>query len=755
MNAISDIRPAPARSTSTQVVLIVEDDPGIAELEKSRLEEAGYRVRTAADADAALAEVSRGRIDLILLDYRLPGGTDGLDFHARVRDAGFDIPVILVTGFSNEATVIRALRSGVRDFVTKSIEYLDYLPEAVARVLRQVQTEHRLAESEARLAGIIRSAKDAIVVTEGDRRISSFNAAAEEMFRCPASAAVSRLVTDFIPDELDFQGKTAGGSLSARLQAGTRGFRADGEEFPLEASVSRVDLEGNKFYTLVVRDITERKRAEERIREQAALLDAANDAIMVCDLDDRIRYWNRGAERLYGWSAAEAVGQSASKLLYGTQPPNELTRAHGVVLKDGNWHGELKQVTRHGKKIIVGSGWTLLWDAKGKPAAELVITTDVTEKKRLEEQFLHTQRMESLGTLAGGVAHDFNNLLTVIVGSSELLLARSDFDEEARELLTSIRQAGDRGATMTKQLLTFSRRQVVEPRLFDLNALMREADRILRRLIGADVELSTSLAAAVIPVKADPGQIEQVVMNLVVNARDAMPGGGKLRLTTREAGFELGSGRRQVAFSVTDTGSGIPDDVRSRIFEPFFTTKDPGKGTGLGLSTVHGIIGQAGGRVEVDSAMGRGTTFTVYLPRAEETASPSDLAISTVSPRGTETILLAEDEPAVRSFARSVLEASGYQVLEAGNGEEGLKLARSHSGPLHLLVTDVVMPKIGGRELAEKMNVLRPNLKVVFISGYADDEAFRRTLQQAGIAYLQKPFTPSALANKIRQVLDS
>jgi two-component system, cell cycle sensor histidine kinase and response regulator CckA len=195
--------------------------------------------------------------------------------------------------------------------------------------------------------------------------------------------------------------------------------------------------------------------------------------------------------------------------------------------------------------------------------------------------------------------------------------------------------------------------------------------------------------------------------------------------------------------------------VRSRIFEPFFTTKDPGKGTGLGLSTVHGIIVQAGGRVEVDSVMGRGTTFTVYLPRAEETASPSDLAISTVSPRGTETILLAEDEPAVRSFARSVLEASGYQVLEAGNGEEGLKLARSHSGPLHLLVTDVVMPKIGGRELAEKMNVLRPNLKVVFISGYADDEAFRRTLQQAGIAYLQKPFTPSALANKIRQVLDS
>ena len=753
MNATS-IRPIASGIGAAPTVLIVEDDPGIAELEKDRLEDAGYRIRTASDADAALAEIQRGPVDLILLDYRLPGGIDGLEFHSRVRDAGFDLPVILVTGFSNEATVIRALRSGVRDFVTKSLEYLDYLPEAVARVLRQVQTEHRLAESEARLLSIIRSAKDAIIVYEADRRISLFNDAAETMFRCPKDRAIGRPVTEFIPDELDVKGKNPSGSLSVRLQAGTRGFRADGEEFPLEASVSRVEVEGRKFYTLVIRDVTERRQAEKTIKAQAEYLDRANDAIMVCDLEDRIRYWNRGAERLYGWTAEEAMNRVASKLLYRSSPPPDVSRAHSAVLKDGGWTGELKQVTRYGKEITVVSGWTPVWDEQGRPKETLVITTDVTERRRLEAQFLHTQRMESLGTLAGGVAHDFNNLLTVIVGSGELLLDTPELDADTRELLMSICHAGDRGATLTKQLLTFSRRQVIEPRLFDLNALVRETERILRRLIGADVELTTELAPGVAPVKADPGQIEQVIVNLAVNARDAMPAGGKLRIATHSSGTGTLGGRPYIALTVTDTGTGITDEVKARIFEPFYTTKAPGKGTGLGLSTVHGIVVQAGGRVEVASVLGRGTTFTVYLPRAEETLTPADLARPTAAPHGTETILLAEDEAAVRSFVRSVLEASGYTVLEVENGHEGLKMAESFTAPIHLLITDVVMPRMGGRELAGKLGEKRSGLKVLFMSGYADDDALRRAPLQSGQAFLQKPFTPSLLAWKVRKLLD-
>jgi PAS domain S-box-containing protein len=280
-------------------VLVVEDDPGIAELESARLGEAGYRVLTAATAGDALAHVRRGGVDLMLLDYRLPDGRDGIDLYDRVREDGYDLPVILVTGFSDEATAIRALRAGVRDFVTKSIEYLDYLPEAVGRVLDQTRTEQRLAESEARLSSVIASAKDAIIVTEADRRVSLFNAAAERMFRCPAAEAVGQPITRFIPDE--FAPPTDGpdgrpdGTFTQRLRTGTRGIRAGGEEFPLEASVSRFEAAGRRFYTVVIRDVTERKRDEQRIREQAALLDEARDAIMVRDLDDLILDWNRGA----------------------------------------------------------------------------------------------------------------------------------------------------------------------------------------------------------------------------------------------------------------------------------------------------------------------------------------------------------------------------------------------------------------------------------------------------------------------------
>jgi PAS domain S-box-containing protein len=741
-------------------VLIVEDDPGIADLERERLVAAGYAVRLAGTADAALAAVRKGGVDLILLDYRLPGGVDGLEFHAGVCAAGYDIPVILVTGFSNESTVIRALRSGIRDFVTKSLEYLDYLPEAVGRVLRQVETEHRLAESEARLASIFASAKDALIVTDADRRITLFNPAAEAMFRVPTATALGQPITRFIPDDLVETGPAE--SLTHRLRTGTRGVRATGELFPLEASVARSAAAGRRMYTVVVRDVTERRRAEARIREQAALLDQANDAIMVCGLDDRISFWSRGAERLYGWTAVEAVGGNAHELLYRQPPPVELNTAGRAVVETGEWTGELRQVACRGRDLVVESRWTLLRDDEGRPHANLVINTDITERKQLEEQYLHAQRMESVGTLAGGVAHDFNNLLTVINGYCELLVETAAPDDPSRPILVEVCRAGERAAALTRQLLAFSRKQMFSTRVFDLNGLVRDTGRMLDRLIGERVELQSKLEPSLARVKADPGQIEQVIVNLVVNARDAMPGGGRLTVETANVELDEGYARRHmnvrpgryVRLAVSDTGVGMDAATQARVFEPFFTTKEVGKGTGLGLATAHGIVSQSGGHIDVRSTPGKGTTFDVFLPVANDEPDPVAGESAFPAARGTETILLVEDEAGVRGLARVALAANGYAVLEAECAEKALTLVGAHTGPLDLLVTDVVMPRMSGRELAEKLLAARPGVKVLYLSGYTEDAVVRYALPAGKSGFLQKPFTPTVLVRKVREVLD-
>jgi PAS domain S-box-containing protein len=626
-------------------ILIVEDDPGVATLERRRLERAGYAAVLAADADAALQALRRQPVDLILLDYRLPGDVDGLEFYAQTRAAGYNLPVILVTGFSNEATVIKALRAGVRDFVTKSVEYLDYLPEAVAHVLREVRTEHRLAESEARLSAVIESAKDAIVIAEVGQRITLFNRAAEAMFRCPARDAIGQPLDRFIPKEYE-SAPGAGAdepaeSLTRLVRTGNRGVRADGTEFPLEASVSRTEVAGRKLYTVVVRDLT--------------------------------------------------------------------------------------------------------------------------EQKKLQAQLLQAQRLESVGRLAAGVAHDFNNLLMVISGYTEILLDRCENDESARGLLQEVYKAGERAALLTRQLLAFSRKQIVEPQVLDLNAVVGAIDKMLRRLIGEDVVLAAAPAPDLGRVRADPGQLEQVLMNLAVNSRDAMPQGGRLTIETANAELDETYARshagvrpgRYVLLAVSDTGCGMSEEVQRHIFEPFFTTKEAGNGTGLGLATVYGIVNQSGGHVAVYSEVGRGTTFKVYLPAIDQAVSAGTAAAwPTPVPTGTETILLVEDDEAVRGIARLALQLHGYTVITASNGEEAVRIVREHTGPIDLLITDVVMPGMSGRQVAEAVKALRPGIGVLYVSGYTDDAVVRHGVLHAETAFLQKPFTMVALATKVRQVLD-
>jgi CheY-like chemotaxis protein len=371
--------------------------------------------------------------------------------------------------------------------------------------------------------------------------------------------------------------------------------------------------------------------------------------------------------------------------------------------------------------------------------------------------------MESIGALAGGVAHDFNNLLTVITGFSEILLGQLNANDPSRELVSEIRQAGDRAAALTRQLLAFSRKQLLAPKIIDLNLLLRETEKMLRRLIGEDIELETRLAAELGCVRADPGQLEQALLNLVVNARDAMPTGGHLTIATSNVELQSPFSRQHpeapsgpfVMLVVSDTGCGMAEAVRAQIFEPFFTTKEIGKGTGLGLATVYGIVKQSGGHIEVHSEVGRGTVFQIYLPRVPDAERPRhSLGGPTTLDQGSETILLVEDEASVRVTARHVLSASGYAVLEAADGEAALQICQQHAEAIHLLLTDVVMPKMGGRQLADLLQPLRPDMKVLFLSGYTDDALVRHGVQESHMAFLQKPFTPAALARKVREVLD-
>jgi len=416
---------------------------------------------------------------------------------------------------------------------------------------------------------------------------------------------------------------------------------------------------------------------------------------------------------------------------------------------------------KDGRRLTVQLSVRAVRDGTGGVEYYETFVRDATEQRRLEGQLLQAQKMEAVGRLAGGVAHDFNNLLTVILSYSDLLLEDLPLDIPDREDVEEIRKAAIAASALTRQLLAFSRQQVLEPRVLDVNTVVASTEKLLTRLLGEDVSLTTSLAVALGAVKVDPGQLEQIIMNLAVNARDAMPRGGRLSIETGNvemdegyvSGHPLARPGHYVMLAVSDTGIGMDAATQARIFEPFFTTKEAGKGTGLGLATVYGIVRQSGGFIWVYSEPGHGTSFKIYLPRVDESVSPAVPAAPQVV-GGSETVLVVEDVAAVRAVTRQMLERQGYRVLEASNGATALSLAQQHQSGIHLLVTDVVMPEVSGRELADQLVQLRPDMKVLFMSGYTDDAIVRHGILQEGIAYLQKPFTPDTLARKVRVVLD-
>ena len=505
----------------------------------------------------------------------------------------------------------------------------------------------------------------------------------------------------------------------------------------------------------------QRKRADAAVAMLAAIVESSEEAIISSSLDGTITSFNRSAEQLFGYTAKEAIGQPVS-ILY---PPNQVdpvaSKRRDII--EGR-HISATEVTRRrkdGSLVTVALTVSPIKDARGVTVGVSGISRDVSERQQVEAQLRQAQKMEAVGRLAGGVAHDFNNLLTIINGNTDVLIRLLQHNKRAIEMLRDIQQAGERAAGLTQQLLAYSRKQMLQPEVLDLNAVVTDARTMLARLIGEDIEVTVVTDPSLRWVKADAGQLGQVLMNLCVNARDAMPSGGTIVIRTANIVMN-GSEWPEVSdppqgpyveLSVTDTGSGMDAETQKHLFEPFFTTKERGKGTGLGLATVYGIVKQSGGFIRAETAKGAGTTFRVYLPAVDAGVGHRTRG-TLATPRGRETVLVVEDEPRVRSLMRLMLQRAGYTVLEAEDGVQAVELAAAHGPDLDLLVTDVVMPRMSGPQVADALRAARPGLSVIFISGYTGDAMLRHGVGERATPFLQKPFTMTDLTRKVRQVLD-
>jgi two-component system, cell cycle sensor histidine kinase and response regulator CckA len=539
----------------------------------------------------------------------------------------------------------------------------------------------------------------------------------------------------------------------------------------------------------------QRQQAEQRLR----LMESVVTAVLIAEADSsepsepRIVFVNDAYTRLTGYSPDDVIGRTHQVLSGSETDRSQIETVRRALAswkparlelltrrKDGSaFWAELNVVPiadragRYSHWVVVHRDISVQKaaeetlrenDARKQAVLQSTLESVTTEKKSLEAQLRHAQRMEGIGMVAGGVAHDFNNLLTVISGFTEMVISRMKPEDSSRVMLREVYKAGERGAGLTRQLLAFSRKQILQVRVLDLNDLIADAGAMLSRVIGEDVQMATDLEPALGRVTADAGQIEQVLLNLCVNARDAMPRGGRITIQTRNAELDDNSAcvhpgvkpGRYVLLAFRDTGTGMDEATRARVFEPFFTTKESGKGTGLGLATVYGIVKQSNGVIEFDSAPGQGTTFRIYLPRVEEAVPARKSASGEFkAPRGTETLLVVDDDAAVRTLSRLALQSFGYRVLDAVDGPTALSVAGAHQAPIHLLVTDVVMPGMTGRELADHLTGLRPALKVLYVSGYTDDAVIRAGVTAGDVAFLAKPITPGVLARKVRQVLDA
>ncbi|HEU0013514.1 MAG TPA: PAS domain S-box protein [Longimicrobium sp.] len=696
----------------------------------------------------------------------------------RLEDGSvlWDGVVVDVTDAARTAEALREARDGLELRVRERTRELEAANAALrAEVERRARAQAELRANEERFRTMVESLSEAILLTDADGIVQYASPRIEEVTGYAPAELLGRRASSLLLSgaELD--------AADARLASRRRGesgrwevsiTRRDGSEGWIEVIGTALrDAEGRPVGGLdAVTDVTERRRAADELRAVQErfrmLVEAVRDyALVALDPEGHVVSWNAGAERITGYAAEEILGRHVS-VFY---PPEEVEagrvrQVQEETLREGRCETEGWRLRRDGSRYWAHTVLTRLLDQEGRPAGFAAITRDLTDRReaeaalrRAEEQLRHSQKMEAVGRLAGGIAHDFNNLLMAIGGNAQLLLRRAGPDDPSRPGLEEVKKATDRAADLTRQLLAFSRRQVLAPRVVDLAGAVTEMQRMLERLLGPGTELALRLAADTPRVRADASQVEQVVMNLVVNARDAMPGGGVIRVETGVAVLTDEDVRRRpflrpgryAGLVVADDGCGMDEHTLERIFEPFFTTKEVGSGTGLGLSTVYGIVKQSGGFVVAESTPGAGSVFRVYLPPIEEPAAAPPRPSGGPTPRGWETVLLVEDEDAVRGVVRETLRLSGYEVLEARGGAEAVQLAEGCAAPIHLVLTDVMMPGPGGPETARRVLALHPEARVLYVSGQPlEDDADPRG------ELLQKPVSPDALARRVREVLD-
>jgi len=538
-------------------------------------------------------------------------------------------------------------------------------------------------------------------------------------------------------------------------------MRSDKSEFPVELSITRMGSQEPPMFTGFIRDITERKQAENRLREQARLLDLAQDAIMVRDMEDRVECWNHGAEQLYGWTAAEVHCRQASSFLHEEHPSNTLA-AKMAVTESGKWSGECKHLRKDGDSVMVRSRWTLVRDELGVPQSILIINTDITEQKKIEEQFLRAQRLESIGTLASGVAHDLNNILVPILMAAPLL--RDDMPEAEREkLLAIVQSSAERGASIVKQVLTFARGADGDRVLLQPIYLVQEIVKIVEKTFPKSIAIHTNYPEDLWAIVADPTQLHQILLNLSINARDAMPGGGTLTLNLENfevddyyASMTPGANTGpHVLLEVRDTGTGISRENLNKIFDPFFTTKELTQGTGLGLSTVIGIVKSHGGFIQVYSEVGRGTGFKVFLPaNASELATSPAFEAAPLPRANGELLLIVDDEESILQVARTILENHGYRVLTAGEATEALALFALRMNEIDLVLTDLAMPFMDGVALIRTLQKMKPGVRVVASTGRGGQDGRADEIAQLNVrASLNKPYNKNKLLAVLHEVL--
>jgi PAS domain S-box-containing protein len=758
-------------------VLILEDSEDDTLLTLRELRRGGYtldyvRVDTPSAMQAVLDQQAW---DIVIADYNMPAFT-APEALKILQSRKLDLPFIIVSGTIGEDTAVAAMKAGAHDYLIKG--HLTRLVPAVERELREAQERHKrsiteqaLQESEERFRQLAENITEMVfwMADPKKRQLLYVSPAYETIWgrTCESLDANFMVWLEAIhpQDRQRIQTVFFEQSLAGNYDQEYRIIRPDGSwrwirdrGFPIR------DKFGEPHRVVgIAEDITNRKLAEQQIREQAALLDVATDAIFVQDLEQHLLFWNKGAEHLYGWEAVEILGKRAVELLYRqstTLPEFEAIQA--MLAQEGKWQGELQQVTKDGKNIIVESRWTLVRDEAGNPRSILTVSTDITEKKQLQAQFLRTQRLESIGTLASGIAHDLNNILTPILIVAQLLPIKfPNLDEKSRQLLEILESSAKRGADLVKQILSFTRRGVEGTRtIIQARHLLADVAQIAQKTFPKSIETQTDLTPNLWTIVADATQLHQVLMNLTVNARDAMPNGGILSISAENLWIDESYARMYVdaevgpyiVITIGDTGTGIAPEIIDRIFDPFFTTKEIGKGSGLGLSTVMGIIKNHNGFVNVYSEVGKGTTFKVYLPSNQAT-EPQALVDAELPNGNGELILVVDDEITICGITKTMLETHNYRVLTASDGISALALYAQYKDDISVVLIDLMMPEIDGSTTILTLQRINPQVQIIAMSGLMSNGTNLHNISVSIQEFLSKPFTNQALLSALQKVL--